>query len=65
MSRRARPKSVDEAVAHETRIFSRKIRLLEDSEFVESNAEAVAAYEAGERGISLEEFRQKHPYPRP
>jgi hypothetical protein len=65
MSPRTRPKTKDEAVAHETRLFRRKIDHLEDEEFVDTNAEALAAYESGERGITLEEFRRKRPFPRP
>lgn len=65
MSFRRRPTTVDEATAHEARIFQRKVELLNDPEFLESNREALQAHANGERGLSLDEFRAKHPYPRP
>ena len=56
--------SADDAIVREARIFHKKMALLNDPEFVESNAEALAALDRGDRGITLEEFRAKHPHPR-
>jgi hypothetical protein len=61
----SRPLTADEAIEREKRAHEKKLALLNDPDFVESNAEALAAYDRGERGISLEEFRKKHPHPRP
>lgn len=61
----SRPLTAEEAIEREKRDHAKKLALLDDPDFVESNAEALAAYDRGERGISLEEFRKKHPYPRP
>lgn len=59
-----RPLTAEEAQAREKRAHSIRMALLNDPDFIDSNAEALAAYDRGERGISLEEFRRKYPYPR-
>ena len=58
------PLSAKEVIVREARIFQKKRVLLDDPDFVESNAEALAALDRGERGMTLEEFRLKHPHPR-
>ena len=46
-------------------LFEKRVgNLKEDEEFLNTNAEALAGYDNGDRGTSLDEFRKQHPYQR-
>ena len=60
---RRRAVTVAEATEIETKLFLRKVELLNTPEFIERNREALEARALGQRGMTLEEFRKQHPIP--